>query len=289
MADATYRANGAQWLLSSPALLLFLGLLVIPIFLTGALSFNAFDAMKGTQAEYTLLNYLEVLRDPYYYELFARTAIMSILVTGTCIIIGLPETIILSRMNPAWQGCFFVVILGPLLISVVVRTLGWSLLLGREGFINSALISLGVIDQPLQLMFSMTGVVIALSHVMMPFVVISVWTTLQKVDSQISHASRSLGAGPIVTFRRIVFPQLLPGILSGGIIVFTLSASAFATPAMIGGRGVKVVTTAIYDEFLSSMNWPLGATIATLLLISIVTVVIGSNRLIERKFKQVFQ
>ena len=80
----------------------------------------------------------------------------------------------------------------------------------------------------------------------------------------------------------------MPGILSGGIIVFTLSASAFATPAMIGGRGVKVVTTAIYDEFLSTMNWPLGASIAVLLLIAIVFVVIGSNRLIERKFKQVF-
>ncbi|WP_054904417.1 ABC transporter permease, partial [Pseudomonas sp. NBRC 111144] len=237
---------------------------------------------------YTLASYLEVLSDSFYYELFARTALMSLGVTAVCIAIGVPETLILSRMRPAWQGGFFVVILGPLLISVVVRTLGWSLLLGREGFINSALMALGLIDQPLQLMFTLTGVVIALTHVMMPFMVISVWSTLQKVDGQIAHAARSLGAGPVTTFRRVVLPQLMPGILSGGIIVFTLSASAFATPAMIGGRGVKVVTTAIYDEFLSTMNWPLGASIAVLLLIAIVFVVIGSNRLIERKFKQVF-
>jgi len=288
MADTTYRANGAQWVLSLPALLLFLGLLVVPIALTGMLSFNVFDAMSGTQNSYTLASYLEVLSDSFYYELFARTALMSLGVTAVCIAIGVPETLILSRMRPAWQGGFFVVILGPLLISVVVRTLGWSLLLGREGFINSALMALGLIDQPLQLMFTMTGVVIALTHVMMPFMVISVWSTLQKVDGQIAHAARSLGAGPVTTFRRVVLPQLMPGILSGGIIVFTLSASAFATPAMIGGRGVKVVTTAIYDEFLSTMNWPLGASIAVLLLIAIVFVVIGSNRLIERKFKQVF-
>ncbi|AXQ47758.1 ABC transporter permease [Pseudomonas putida] len=288
MADTTYRANGAQWVLSLPALLLFLGLLVVPIALTGMLSFNVFDAMSGTQNSYTLASYLEVLSDSFYYELFARTALMSLGVTAVCIAIGVPETLILSRMRPAWQGGFFVVILGPLLISVVVRTLGWSLLLGREGFINSALMALGLIDQPLQLMFTLTGVVIALTHVMMPFMVISVWSTLQKVDGQIAHAARSLGAGPVTTFRRVVLPQLMPGILSGGIIVFTLSASAFATPAMIGGRGVKVVTTAIYDEFLSTMNWPLGASIAVLLLIAIVFVVIGSNRLIERKFKQVF-
>lgn len=288
MVDTTYRANGAQWVLSLPALLLFLALLVVPIALTGILSFNVFDAMFGTQNGYTFASYLEVLSDSFYYELFARTALMSLGVTAVCIAIGVPETLILSRMRPAWQGGFFVVILGPLLISVVVRTLGWSLLLGREGFINSALMALGLIDKPLQLMFSMTGVVIALTHVMMPFMVISVWSTLQKVDGQIAHAARSLGAGPVTTFRRVVLPQLMPGILSGGIIVFTLSASAFATPAMIGGRGVKVVTTAIYDEFLSTMNWPLGASIAVLLLIAIVFVVIGSNRLIERKFKQVF-
>ncbi|MGO6746658.1 ABC transporter permease [Rhizobium ruizarguesonis] len=288
MAETTYRPNGAQWLLSLPALALFLGLLLVPLTLTAMLSFNVFDAMRGPQPEYTLSNYLEILSDTYYYELFGRTAVMSAGVTAICILVGVPETLILSRMRPVWQGVFFVVILGPLLISVVVRTLGWSILLGREGFINNALISLGLIDKPAQLMFSMTGVVIALTHVMLPFMVIAIWSTLQKLDGQIAYAARSLGAGPVTTFRRILLPQLMPGILSGAIIVFTLSASSFATPALIGGRKTKVVTTAIYDEFLSSLNWPLGAAVAVLLLIGIVLVVVGSNRLIERKFKQVF-
>ena len=137
-------------------------------------------------------------------------------------------------------------------------------------------------------MYSMTGVIVVLTHVMLPFMVIAVWTTLQKLDAQVADAARSLGAGSWTTFRRVILPQLLPGILSGSIIVFTLSASAFATPALIGGRRLKVVTTSIYDEFLHSMNWPLGAAIAVLLLIAIVAVVMGSNRYIERKFKQVF-
>lgn len=288
MAETITRNNGQQWILSFPAMALFLGLLVVPLALTAILSFNVFDAMSGVKAEYTLANYIEILSDSYYYDLFIRTGLMSLAVTLICVLVGVPETIILSRMRPAWQGAFFVVILGPLLISVVVRTLGWSILLGREGFVNNALLIVGLVDRPVQLMFSITGVIIVLTHVMLPFMVIAVWSTLQKLDAQVAHAARSLGAGPFTTFRRIILPQLMPGILSGAIIVFTLSASAFATPALIGGRRVKVVTTAIYDEFLSSLNWPLGAAVAVLLLLGIVLVVIGSNRFIEHKFKQVF-
>lgn len=284
----TSKSTRQPWLLSSPSVALFLGLLVVPLALTAILSFNVFDAMMGTQDSYTFGNYLEILTDSYYYELFLRTALMAGGVTVLCILLGVPETIILSRMGPRYQGIFFVMILGPLLISVVVRTLGWSIMLGREGLINQSLTSLGLIEEPLQLMYSMTGVIVVLTHVMLPFMVIAVWTTLQKLDAQVADAARSLGAGSWTTFRRVILPQLLPGILSGSIIVFTLSASAFATPALIGGRRLKVVTTSIYDEFLHSMNWPLGAAIAVLLLIAIVAVVMGSNRYIERKFKQVF-
>lgn len=288
MTDASINSGTKPLLLSVPSLTLFLGLLVVPLALTAILSFNAFDPMAGTQSTFTFDNFTEVLSDSYYYKLFLRTALMSLGVTCLCILLGVPETIILSRMPPRYQGAFFVMILGPLLISVVVRTLGWSIMLGREGLINETLITLGLIDAPLQLMYSMTGVVIVLTHVMLPFMVIAVWSTLQKLDAQVANAARSLGAGSLTTFRRVILPQLLPGILSGSIIVFTLSASAFATPALIGGRGVKVVTTSIYDEFLGTMNWPLGAAISVLLLIGIVCVVIGSNRYIERKFKQVF-
>lgn len=285
----TLAKKGTQWLLASPALFLFVGLLVVPLALTAVLSFNVFDDVKGPQPGYTLGNYIEILSDSYYYEMFLRTAAMSLAVTAICVILGVPETLILSRMKPRWQGFFFVVILGPLLVSVVIRTLGWSILLGREGFLNEALVALGITARPVQMMFTMTGVIIVLTHVLLPFMVIAVWSTLQKLDAQIGHAARSLGAGPVTTFRKITLPQLLPGILSGSIIVFTLSASSFATPALIGGRGVKVVTTAIYDEFLSSLNWPLGAAVAVLLLLGIVLVVMGSNRLIEQKFKQVFE
>mgnify|MGYP003621924173 FL=1 len=135
----------------------------------------------------------------------------------------------------------------------------------------------------------MTGVTIAMVHVMVPFMVISVWASLQKLDPQVETAGLSLGASQSTVFRRVVLPQLLPGILSGSIIVFALSASAFATPALLGGRRLKVVATAAYAEFLNTLNWPLGAAIAVVLLVANVVIIVGCNRWVERRFKAVFE
>lgn len=288
MADTASTRPAAPWALATPSLLLFVGILLVPVLLTAVLSFNAFDGMRGILPDYTWANYLEILTDGYYHEIFIRTGLMALGVTALCVLLGVPETLILARMRAPWRGLFLIVLLGPLLISVVVRTLGWSILLGNQGTINSILQSLGIIDEPLRFLFSMLGVVITLTHVFLPFMIIAVWSALQKLDPQVEHAGRSLGASSTTSFLRVMFPQLLPGVLSGSIIVFALAASSFATPSIIGGRRVKVVATATYDEFLNSLNWPLGAAIAVLLLIANIVIIVGCNRLIERRFKQVF-
>lgn len=282
------RAGASPWILSAPALLLFCGLLLAPLALTLVLSFHVFSDTAGTLATYTWRNYLEVVSDPYYGAIFLRTAGMAVAVTLLCVVLGVPETIVLARMKRPWQSMCLLVVLGPLLISVVVRTLGWQILLGNNGVLNNALQALHITSEPIRLVFTMTGVIIALTHVLVPFMVMSVWATLQKLDSQVEWAGLSMGASPFTVFRRIVLPQIVPGILSGSIIVFALSASAFATPALIGGRRLKVVATAAYDEFLGTLNWPLGATIAVLLLIANVAIVMGCSRLAERRYKQMF-
>jgi ABC-type spermidine/putrescine transport system, permease component I len=283
------RTKHAPWLLSTPALAVFVSMLLTPLVLTGLLSFYAFDSQRGLTDTLTLANYLEVFTDGYYLEIFGRTAAMALLVTLVCIVIGVPETVILSRMQGRWRGIFLLVILAPLLISVVVRTLGWSILLGTQGLINNALIAIGVLDEPLRMLFTFSGMVIALVHVMVPFMVLSVWASIQKLDPQVEQAGLSLGASRATTFVRVILPQLLPGILSGSIIIFALTASAFATPALIGGRRLKVAATAAYDEFLSTLNWPLGATIAVVLLVANVVVIAGCNRWVERRFRSVFE
>ncbi|KPL55863.1 ABC transporter permease [Prosthecomicrobium hirschii] len=273
-----------------PALMLFVAVVLIPLAMTVLLSFNDWGQYKGIEQVFILKNWREIWEDDYFLEMFLRTFRIAVLATLITALLGAPEAYILNRMQGRWKGFFLLVILGPLLISVVARTLGWALLFGgANGVVNKALMSLGVIGAPIPFMFTETGVVVALAHVMMPFMVLSVWAALQRVDPQIENAAMSLGAGHATILRRIVLPQIMPGILSGAIIVFSLSASAFATPSIIGGRRLKVAATLAYDEFLNTLNWPLGAAVAVLLLVALVLIVVGSNALIERRYAEVFR
>lgn len=275
--------------MTGPALAVFLALVIIPLGMTVLLAFYDWGQYKGIVAEFTLKNFREIFSDSYFLEVFLRTLRIAVLVTLFAILIGVPEAYILNRMAPAWRGICLLAILGPLLVSVVARTLGWALLLGSNGLVNRGLMALGLIGQPLEFMFTETGVVIALVHVLIPFMILAVWASLQRLDPQIENAALSLGASRLTIWRRVILPQIVPGILSGSIITFALAASAFASPAIIGGRRLKVAATLAYDEFLNTLNWPLGAAVVVLLLAALVILTVGTNRLVERRYSQVFE
>jgi putative spermidine/putrescine transport system permease protein len=276
--------------LALPALMLFVGVVVIPLAMTVMLSFHDWGQYKGIEPVFILKNWREIASDPYYAEMFWRTFRVAVLATLITAVFGVPEAYILHRMSGPWKSFFLLVILGPLLVSVVARTLGWALLFGgNNGLANKLLMSLGLITSPLRFMFTEAGMVVALAHAMMPFMVLAVWTVLQRIDPQIENAAASLGASSFTIIRRIILPQIMPGVLSGAIIVFSLSASAFATPAIIGGRRLKVAATLAYDEFLNTLNWPLGAAVAVLLLVALVLIVVGSNAIIERRYAELFR
>jgi putative spermidine/putrescine transport system permease protein len=276
----------APYWLSAPALLVYAAFLVVPMGAIALISFQHFEFYGGIQPGFTLKNYAEVFGDGYYWEIFGRTFWIALVVTAACAILGTFEAIVLNRMENPWKGLFLMIVLGPLLISVVVRTLGWALLFGSTGLVNKGLALLGI--DPVQFMYANIGVIVALTHVLVPFVVISVWASLQSIDPAVERAAVSLGAGRAAVLRRAIVPLAMPGILSGSVIVFALAASAFATPAIIGGRRLKVIATAAYDEFLNTLNWPLGASLAVLLLIVNIVVLQASNRMMERRYKAVF-
>lgn len=285
MSTPLMREARAGYGLSAPALILFAALLVLPLALTLVLSFNVFDYETGIKAgQYTLEHYRALLGDPYFYEIFLRTFWISALVTGLCVLIGVPEAIVLSRMGTPWRSIFLILVLTPLLISVVVRAFGWSLLLGADGLINQAIMALG--GRPLKLLYTPLAVIVGLVHVMLPFMIIPVWTSLQKLDPAAEQAALSLGASQWTVLRRVVLPQVVPGMLSGTLIVFGLAASSFAIPGLLGGRRLKMVATVIYDQYLAELNWPMGATLAVALLLLNLVVMLGWNRLIERRYQR---
>jgi putative spermidine/putrescine transport system permease protein len=274
----------APWLLSAPAFVLFACLLLVPLALTAVLSFQVFDHATGVKNSFTLAHYAAVLTDDYYHRIFWRTFWVSALTTLICVLVGAPEAYVLSRMRNPWRSILLLVVLAPLLVSVVVRAFGWSMLLGPEGAVNSLLGLVGI--GPVKMLYTEIAVIVALVHVMLPFMVIPVWTSLQKLDAGVENAALSLKASPFTTLRRIVLPQVMPGILSGSLIVFGLAASSFAIPGLLGGRRLKMVATVVYDEYLSELNWPLGAAIALTLLAANLVVMLSYNRLVEGRYKK---
>lgn len=284
---ASWRAHAPLWLMCAPAFLLFAALVLVPLAMTFALTFYRYDPATGPIAAFQFGNYAEVLGSSYFHTIFARTFGIAALTTAICVAIGTPEAYVLSKMRDPWRSLFLLAILAPLLVSVVVRAFGWSMLLNTSGLVNQALGLVGL--GPYKLEYTTFAIVIALVHVMLPFMVIPVWTALQRLDPQIENAAVSLGASALTVLRRIILPQIMPGVLSGAVIVFSLSASAFATPAIIGGRRLKVAATLAYDEFLNTLNWPLGAAVAVLLLLALVLIVVGSNTLIERRYAEAFR
>jgi putative spermidine/putrescine transport system permease protein len=277
--------KAAPWWLSGPALLLFAALLLVPLALTAVLSFNAYDPATGPRAdEFTLAHYTHVFTDAYYHGIFWRTFWISGLVALICVVVGTPEAYVLSRMRNPWRSVLLLVVLAPLLVSVVVRAFGWSMLLGPEGLVNGTLRMIGL--GPVKMLYTETAVVIALVHVMLPFMVFPVWTSLQKLDPGVENAALSLKASHFTTLRRVVLPQVMPGVLSGSLIVFGLSASSFAIPGLLGGRRLKMVATVVYDEYLHELNWPLGAAIALTLLAANLVVMLSYNRLVEGRYKK---
>ena len=278
------RWDARPWLLCGPGGVFFLVMLGVPLVMTVVLSLYGFSYTEGLIETRTLASYREALVDPYFHEIFLRTYALGVGVTLICVVLGAPEAYVISKLRPPWRTICLLAALGPLLVSVIVRTLGWVLLLGNHGLVTEALRFVGLTDR--SLMYTHTGMVIALVHVFVPFMVISVWAALKKVDPATEQTALSLGASKFTMLRRVVLPQVLPGILSGSLIVFALTASAFATPAIIGERRLKVAATAIYDEYLSTSNWPLGAALAMILLVLNAVVIFAYNRLVERRYRK---
>ncbi|WP_145144672.1 ABC transporter permease [Roseomonas gilardii] len=277
------RRLSAPLLLTLPSGLVYALVLLLPLIGVAVLSLQGFDFDKGILPRWNLANYADLATDSLFREVLERTFRLSVITTAICLLIGVPEAWIVHRMAPRWRGLMLLVVVGPLLVSVVVRTFGWMVLLGTNGLINNALVAIGIPGAPFRLMFTELAIVIGLVHVMVPLVVLSVWASLGRLDPALARAAESLGAGRLTTFRRVILPNIMPGVLGGALMVFCLSASAFATPAMLGGKRLRVVASMAYNEFLNTLNWPLGAAIAVLLLLAILLCTLLWTRLVERR------
>lgn len=254
---------------------------VVPLGVAGLSSF------VSDTGQFSLQTYWEILSTDIYRSTLWATLLISAVVTAIALPFGFLiayYTVMVVRGRLTRRLIYIAVIL-PLFTSNIVRAFGFMVLLGRNGFVNNTLLWLGVIDKPLRILYSDVAVVIGLTYIFVPFMVLSIASALQGIDRSLLQASSDLGGGPWATFRKVVLPLSLPGVLAGSVIVFTLSVSAFVTPSvMLGGRG-KVMSMLIYEQYVSFMNFPFGAALAITLMFAAFVGVALYSYVFERKLQ----
>ncbi|SDB20071.1 ABC transporter permease [Belnapia rosea] len=261
-----------------PATLLVLGLLVAPMAMLFRISLNEYSAAQMMQEALTAENYLRAIADPYYRDVLGTTLGVALACTLLALLLGFPAAYWLARMQSRWKSLAVILTLFPLLVGNVVRAAGWMALLGRDGAINAALRSLGLITEPLALLYTTGAVIAGILAVVAPYMILTLAAVIEGIPRQVEEAAANLGAGPLTGFRRVVLPLALPGVAAGCVLVFILCMNAYATPVLLGGPQFKMMAPAVYDQFVRGTNWPFGAALAFILLVVTLTLtIIGST------------
>jgi len=274
-------------LLLLPALTLFLIFFVVPLSVLLVNSFHDYSRLTGIIPTFTVKNYNRVLWDVFHVEIILRTLRLAFLTSVVTLIVGYPIALYLTVTSPRRRAWIILFILSPLLISVIVRTFGWLIILGPNGLLHSIFSAAGF--EGGVLLHSEGAVIAGLVNVLLPFLVLAVATSLQAIDPAVPRAAASLGAGPWRVFWLVVFPLSLPGVIAGLLIVFSLASSSFVTPALLGGADFKVMSTMIYQQALILQNWPLAAAFAVVLVLAVFLVLLAQTRAIEAgRYRMVF-
>ena len=274
-------ANLRRALLLGPSLVLLAFFFFAPLAILLRYSFNRFIPGGGQQDTFTVENYTRFIFDSFYSGIMLRTFVMGIGVVLLTLIMGYPLAYVLARSRSRWKGVLLTIILIPFMMSVVVRTYGWTVILASSGIINTTLEAVGL--PKVKLLFTMTGTVLSLTQLLMPFMVLTLVGVLQNVSRDLEEAARGLGAGHWHVFWNILLPLSMPGIVAGSFLVFALSISAFATPRLIGGASLQVMATLVYDQVLTSLNWPFAAATSFILLVVVLAMTAVQARLLRRQ------
>jgi putative spermidine/putrescine transport system permease protein len=262
----TYGAKARPvWaLLASPYALFLLVLLVVPFANVAFFSVHSYSPTKILLPELTFDNYRKLF-DFYYLRLFGRTLRLGLVTTIVCVLLGYPLAYFLARARPRVLTIGLFLLIMPLMVSTVIRVFGWIVILGRKGLVNQTLVALGL--EPVKLLYTETAVVIGLVNIFLPFMVLPLMASIERIPPSLEEAAQNLGANWLQTFARVILPLSVPGLISGCLLVYSISISAFVTPALLGNSRERMAAQQIYDEVLVSFNWPSASSLALALVV----------------------
>lgn len=267
-----------------PASLLVLLIIVLPIGMLFRYSFNAFDPSLMMQEAFTLENYLKFFTDEYYRDILLTTLGVAALCTLLSLVLGFPVAYFLARTHSRYKSLFIILLIFPLLVGNVVRAAGWMIVLGNAGAANALMVAIGLIDEPVKLLYTPFAVVLGTTAVVMPYLILTLQSVLEGIDFAIEEAAQNLGANFFTSFRRVVLPVAIPGVAAGTMLVFILCMNAYATPVLLGGTGITMMAPTLYDQITRAYNFPFGSALAVILVTVTLLMALLSNWLIHRRY-----
>lgn len=221
--------------------------------------------------------YVKFFTDPFYLKIFKNTVVLSLKTTLLTLILGYPAAYFIARTKSKIKGVLIVATIFPFLVSAVIRAYGWMVILGSSGLLNQFLLNIGLIEEPLEIMYTETSVMIGMAQLLLPYMILAITGVIQSIDQNVENAARSLGANPIQTFFKVTLPLSSPGVVSGCILVFTMGMTSYITPQLLGGAQYLTMTTLIYNQIKTTYNLEFANAICYILVFAILIFQIVSN------------
>jgi putative spermidine/putrescine transport system permease protein len=271
--------------LVGPATVFVAAGLLVPLAILLRYSFNRFDPRRMMVETFSLDNYVKFFADPYYTGVLWTTLRVAALCTVICLVMALPLAYVLARTRSRFKNVLIMLVVLPLFVGNAVRAAGWMTLFGSKRFLNVTLMQLGVINEPLQLMYTEGAVVAGIIAVNLHYMVLTLQSVIEGINRNVEEAAFSLGANPMTMFRRVLLPLSLPGILAGTILTFILGMNAYATPVLLGGPKFRMMAPLVYGQFQLN-NWPFGASAAFVLMTATLGLTASANILVQRRFRR---
>ena len=267
-----------------PALVLVAAFLLAPLALILRYSFDKYDPVKLMLGVFSFGNYVQAIADPYYRKVLLTTAEIAGLSTAIVMLLAFPVAYYISRVeSQRLRGWLIILTMLPLLLGNAVRSAAWMVVMGTKGVANSIFIGIGLVEEPIKILYTPTAVVIALVSVLLPFAIITLQAVMDSIPASLEEAGQSLGHSPLRTVFEVVLPLSMPGVVAASAICFALAMNAYATPVLIGGPTMKMMGPVVYEQIAKANNWPVGSTLAMILMAVTLVLTVLSTRFLSRK------
>jgi spermidine/putrescine transport system permease protein len=258
----------AGWLLLSPLILWAVAFVVAPAAIMFAYSFAQRGTLGGVVPGFTLENYAGVA-DPVYLRIVLRSIVYAAITTAICLAAGYPVAYLIGRADARWRNALLMAVMVPFWTSFLIRTYAWVTILKSEGLLNSLFLQLALIEQPFEMLYTPGAVIVGLVYTFLPFMILPIYSSVEKLDGALIEAALDLGAGPLRAFSRVIVPLTSPGIAAGVLLVFVPALGIYAVNDILGGGRVDMIGNIIENQFKgNARNWPFGAALGTTLLVA---------------------